>query len=225
MTAAPGGGTTQEQRMARARKAQGARDAQQRAALAEESARLMSEHGIRDYRQAVRKAAARLGINDQAMLPAAEEVDQALRERQRLFSGGEQIDALLERRRVAVDAMRFLAEFSPRLVGAVLDGTADRHSPVELHLFSDDPDAVIRFLHEHGIPHTVGSRALQIEAGRSERVPLHAFAADGIEVELLVLGGDRLRQPPLEPGGERRQARASLAALQQMLQDGANGPA
>jgi hypothetical protein len=211
--------------MARARKAQGARDAQQRAALAQESARIMSEQGIHDYRQAVRKAAARLGVNDQAALPAADEVERALREHQRLFAGDRQRNALLERRRAAVGAMRFLADYSPRLVGAVLDGTADQYSAVQLHLFSDDPDAVIRFLHEHSIPHTVGSRALQIEAGRSERVPLHAFVADGIEFELLVLGRERLRQAPLEPGGERRQARASRAAVQQLLQDdGGNDP-
>jgi len=33
--------------------------------------------------------------------------------------------------------MRYLREFEPRLVGAVLSGTATEHSEVQLHLFAD----------------------------------------------------------------------------------------
>jgi hypothetical protein len=206
--------------MARARKPQGSRDAQQRALLAQESARIMVEQGVGDIRLALRKAAARHGVHDPAALPRADEIEEALREHQRLFGHSDRDDALHARRLAAAEAMRFLQGFQPRLVGAVLEGTADRHSPVQLHLFSDDPDAVIRFLHEHDIPHRTGARNLHPQHGRSETVPLHAFAADGIDFELLVLPLDGLRQAPLGPGGERRQARASLAALQRLLQAG-----
>jgi hypothetical protein len=209
--------------MGRAGKAQGGREAQQRALLAQESARIMAAEGTGDYRLALRKAAIRLGVNDQAALPGADEIQQALHEHQRLFGGGVADDALLARRRAAGEAMQFLDRFQPRLVGAVLDGTADRHSPVQLHLFSDDPDAVTRFLHEHDIPHRTGARRLQVERGRSDTVPLHAFVADGIDFEMLVLPLDGLRQAPLEPGGERRQPRASLAVLQRMLQSARPG--
>ena len=40
-----------------------------RRAVAEEAARLMSEHGIGDFLQAKRKAADRLGVHDVAALP------------------------------------------------------------------------------------------------------------------------------------------------------------
>jgi hypothetical protein len=210
--------------MARARKAQGGREAQQRTLLAQETARIMVEQGIGDYRLALRKAAARHGVQDQAALPAADDVEQALHEHQRLFGNGSvRADALLAQRRAAAEAMRFFAGFQPRLVGAVLDGTADRHSTVQLHLFSDDPDAVTRFLQEHDIPHRTGARRLQVDRGRSDTMPLHAFVADGIDFELLVLPLDGLRRAPLEPGGERRQARASLAALQRLLQSPGSG--
>ena len=53
--------------------------------IAQEAARLMSEHGIRDFHHAKRKAAERLGIADTQSLPRNAEIEQALREHQRLF--------------------------------------------------------------------------------------------------------------------------------------------
>ena len=120
--------------------------------VAQEAARLMSEHGIRDFHHAKLKAAERLGILETQALPRNLEIEQALREHQRLFLADSQPQLLRQRRAAAVDAMRFLAAFEPRLVGAVLEGTADAHSAICLHVFSDDPDAVEQFLRELGVP-------------------------------------------------------------------------
>ena len=49
-----------------------------RRAVAEEAARLMSEHGIGDFLQAKRKAAERLGVDDVAALPKNTEIEAAL---------------------------------------------------------------------------------------------------------------------------------------------------
>src|ERR1700727_175312 len=56
-----------------------------RRALAQEAARIMAEHGIEDFLQAKRKAADRLGVNDVAVLPKKEEIEDALRGDHRLF--------------------------------------------------------------------------------------------------------------------------------------------
>ena len=54
--------------------------------LAEEAARLISEHGIQDFALAKRKAAERLGVRAQAgALPSNEEIQERLIERQRIF--------------------------------------------------------------------------------------------------------------------------------------------
>ena len=121
-----------------------------RVLIAQEAARLMSEHGIRDFHRAKLKAAERLGILDTQALPRNHEIEQALREHQRLFQAESQPRLLQQRREAAVEAMRFLQAFEPRLVGAVLEGTADTHSAICLHVFSDDPEAVGLYLHEHG---------------------------------------------------------------------------
>ncbi len=198
----------------------GSRDAAQlRATLAQHCARLIADEGIRDYRRAIRKAAERYGVRDEALLPDAAEIDQALRTHQRLFAADRQADALRLRRESALEAMRFLAPFEPRLVGPVADGTADRHSPVTLHLFSDDADAVTLFLTEQHIPHRRSARRLRYAGDRAIEYPLLGFVADDIEFELLVLPRDGLREAPLDRAAERPVARLGRAALQRLLDD------
>ena len=56
-----------------------------RLALAQEAARVMAEHGIRDFLAAKRKAAERLGVVDNSVLPKNTEIEAALAQYQRLF--------------------------------------------------------------------------------------------------------------------------------------------
>lgn len=194
------------------------RDPHLRTRVAQEAARLLVEQGLTDPRQALRKAAERLGVRDEAAWPRADEVEAALREHQRLFRGPAQQQALELRRRAALQAMRFFAAFEPRLVGGVLDGTADEHSAVELMLFSDDPDAVIRALHEHDIPHRTSARRLRFEReAPPQACPLHSFVADRIDFRLTVLPRDALRQAPLDSAGERPLEWGSTAVVERLL--------
>jgi hypothetical protein len=196
-----------------------AHDRQQRNRLrvAQEAARLMSEHGIRDFHHAKLKAAERLGIVDTQALPRNQEIEDALRERQRLFDGDSQPVQLKVRREAAVEAMRFLGRFEPRLVGAVLEGTADAHSAVCLHVFSDDLDAVTLFLREHGVPAELQARRLRTSRDEQADYPVLLFAADGLPFDLTVLPRDALRQAPLDRIDEKPMRRASLAAVEELL--------
>jgi hypothetical protein len=193
------------------------RTRERRRRLAHEAARLMAEGGFRDYHQAKLKAAERLGIHDDASLPRNREIEEALREYQRLFVGESQQQAVRVRREAAVRAMDFLAAFSPRLVGPVLEGTADSSSPVHLHLYSDDAGAVPHFLDEHRIPADARSRHLRLDRERSEDFPVWVFSAEELTFDLTVLPEDALRQAPLSAVDERPVKRASLSGLQQLL--------
>lgn len=193
------------------------RSHQLRRRVALEAARLISEHGIRDYHQAKLKAAQRLGLGDDQWLPRNREIEDALREHQRLFQSESQPRALRERREAAAEAMRFLARFEPRLVGAVLEGTADVHSAVSLHVFCDSPEDVAVFLHERGIPFEQRTRTLRTDRQHDAEFPVLLFAAESIAMDLTLLPRDALRQPPLDRIDERPMHRASLASLEAML--------
>lgn len=190
---------------------------ERRALIAQEAARLMQESGLRDYGAAKRKAAGRLGFRADAGLPDNTEVERALRERLALFGGDAQAQRLRSLREAAVEAMTFLARFQPRLVGAVLDGTADEHSPVCLHLFADGPDEVGHFLDEHRIPFDRSDRRLRLDPRRDALVPAYTFLAGEARFDLTVLPLDGLRQAPLDRSGERPMARASLAQARELL--------
>jgi len=194
-----------------------------RVRIAQEAARLMSEHGIRDFHHAKLKAAERLGILDTQALPRNLEIEQALREHQRLFLADSQPQLLRQRREAAIEAMRFLAAFDPRLVGAVLEGTADAHSAVCLHVYSDDPDAVIIYLREHGVPFDTQTRRLRYSRDDQPEYPVLLFAADELPFDLTVLPRDALRQAPLDRADDRPMRRASLSQVRLLLEEDPDG--
>ena len=192
---------------------------ERRQQLATEAARLMVEGGIRVFHLAKRKAAQRLGIVDDASLPRNSEIEAALREHQRLFLGDRQQTELQRRREAALPALEFFQHFQPRLVGPVLDGTADAHSPVSLHLHSDDADAVPRWLDEHGIPAHPRSHRLRLDHERDIDAPAWLFSAEGLEFDVTVLPQDSLRQAPLSGVDGKPMQRASLRQLRLLLAD------
>jgi hypothetical protein len=203
--------------MHRARQHAETRIHERRTRLAQEAARLMAVGGIRDFHQAKLKAAERLGIHDDASLPRNREIEDALREYQRLFQGDATADALHRRREAALHALEFFAAFDARLVGPVLEGTADANTPVALHLYSDDAGAVARSLEERGIPAEARGRRLRLDRERDFDAEVWLFAADGIAFDLTVLPRDTLRQAPLSPIDEKPMRRASLAQLRALL--------
>ncbi|HIE5650377.1 TPA: hypothetical protein ACXNQV_002236 [Stenotrophomonas maltophilia] len=203
--------------MHRARQHATTQTRERRHRLAHEAARLMAEGGIRDFHQAKLKAASRLGIHDDASLPRNVEIEDALREYQRLFAGPQHGNELQRRREAALRALEFLHAFAPRLVGPVLDGTADANSPVQVHLHSDDPEAVHRFLDEQGIPAESRVRRLRLDRERSLDVPVWVFSAEDLTFDLAVLPYDALRQAPLSPVDEKPMRRASQGQLRELL--------
>lgn len=186
--------------------------------LARTAARLMAENHIDDFHHAKRKAAAQLGIHSPALLPDNSEIEQALRDYRRLFRDDAQHQALLHtQRQAALQAMRFFQAFEPRLTGATLEGYADTHSAICLHLHCDTPETVSIFLNEHGIPAQSRMRRIRLDRQHSADVDVWTFTADQSAFELVVLPLSALRQPPLTEGDNHPPNRASLAQLQKML--------
>jgi hypothetical protein len=193
-----------------------ARRRARRQRIAFEAARLMATQGVRDSAEAARRAARQLGEDAAHGLPEHTQVLDQLREYQRLFQRDTQPQALRARREAALQAMQFLAAFEPRLVGAVLDGSADANTPVSLQVFSDDPEAFARLLAEQGWPVTTFDQRLRPRRGQAERFPAWRFLADGLPFEIVALPMALLRQAPLAADG-RPMARASAAALREKM--------
>jgi hypothetical protein len=194
-----------------------ARTQQIRQRIAQEAARIMSHSGSRNFLQAKRKAAQALGVSDARHMPANWEVEQALAAYQRLFLGDSQPDRLRELRRTALQAMHTFRAFSPRLVGPVLEGTADQHSEVNLHLFAEAVEEVGTFLLDRRIPWVLSDRRLRLAGGEHERCPEYRFVAGEVPMALTVFSGVGRRQVPLSPVDGRPMRRAGIAELEALL--------
>ena len=191
-----------------------------RRALAQEAARLMAEHGIRDYLVAKRKAAERFGVSEgaAATLPKNSEIECALAEYQRLFGGESHLSVLSAQRRAALAAMRCLGEFSPRLVGAVLAGTATEHAEVQLHLFADRAESVTLKLLDRGMAHEVTERRVRFDADHVRAFPGVRFEMEEQSIEATVFPTDGIRQAPVSPVDGRPMRRASALEVETLLQ-------
>ena len=188
--------------------------------LAQEAARIIVDQGIRDYRVAKIKAAERLGFNDRGSLPGNAEIEFAVSEHLTLFGGGEHADFLRQLREVAVSAMEMLASYTPRLVGPVLNGTADDHSAVNLHLFADSPELVAMELDGRGISYRPFDRRLRAHRNRKTTADVFAafeFMHEHAAVEATVFPVDGIRQAPISPIDGKPMRRADLKAVRALL--------
>jgi hypothetical protein len=205
----------------RERRPPAAQSSEHRRRIAFEAARLMATLGLSDTRDAARRAARALGDSAAHDLPEHAEVLAQLREYQRLFKRDTQPSALRRRREAALEALSFLSGWDAVLVGPVLDGSADAHSPVALQVFDDDPDAFARFLADQGWPAEPASLSLRVRRDRSDTFTAWRFVADGVPFEVVSLPRSLQRQAPLGPDG-RPMARAGIAALRALLAEDAS---
>ncbi|NBB93873.1 MAG: hypothetical protein GVY32_11985 [Gammaproteobacteria bacterium] len=198
-----------------------ARNNRIRQEIAAEAARIIATEGQRSYLAAKEKAARRVGASTRTNLPSNAEVEQALREWQHLYGGAEHEHTLFELREAAASAMRFLAEFRPRLVGPVLEGTADEHSRISLHVFADDPDAVVHFLMERHVPFSQETRRIRWHDGSGRDLEIIVIEGGGHAVELIQMIGPDARQAPPSPIDGRTQRRAGLTEVERLAADSA----
>lgn len=185
--------------------------------VAAEAARIMATEGQRNYRSAKQKAAQRIGVSSRLALPSNKEVESALRDYQGCYGGEQHYRHLEKLRETALRVMRALEPYCPRLVGPVLEGTADRHSRVSLHLFNDPPDAVAMHLAEQGLTYRQEERKIRWHDGGHRVIPLLVTDADGVVVELALFNYIDLRQSPPSPVDGRPQKRAPLAEVECLL--------
>jgi len=206
-----------------------------RVELAAAAARLIAEEGC-DYMQAKRRAAHEiLGDDRRALLPENAEVERELRRYLQLFEADSHPRLLAALRTLAAEAMQRLVDFDPHLIGAVLNGTATRHSDIHLQLFVDSAKDVEVHLMNAGIdfdvdegdaderPAAFERLSFMLPARASDLPPelrqvgvhLHVFPRDAIRVA----SRQRDRTACAEMHPTEAAGRANLAAVRRLIAD------
>lgn len=157
--------------------------------IAQEAARLMYEEGVREYRDAKRKAAHRYGSGRGpvlgACLPSNAEIHQELQRLLGLYEPEVLPQRLLDLRLLALKYMDLLEPFRPYLVGSVLSGVVSSKSDIDLHLFADSVEEVEDYLQNRGL--AFESELVTVRKGSEFRDYPHIYLLeDEVEIECSV---------------------------------------
>lgn len=193
------------------------KDLQMRQRIAQESARIMAESGIRDFLTAKRKAAVQLGATDTRNMPNNAEIEQAAIDYQRLFSPDNQQESLSQLLKAALEAMEFFERFQPRLVGPLLSGIVSEHAGLELHLFTEPSEEVTFFLIDNSIPYEHKNRRVRHSPDTYREYPGYKFLAGEVVVDLTVFPHSSIRQPALSPVDGRPMQRAAIGNVRSLI--------
>ena len=181
------------------------------------AARLLAEGFIQDYHQAKLKAVKSLGLSDSVDLPSNEEVEAELKLQQSMLDTSSHEKLIRSMRIQALEAMQEFEEYTPRLTGPVLDGTATQYSPIEIQVFSDSPkDMVIKLL-DLQVPFETEDRKIRLSKINTQLVPVYCFGMGEYDLELTSLEPNSIRQSPLSPINGLPMERASIKKLKNML--------
>jgi len=187
--------------------------------LAQEAARILIDSGSRDFALAKRKAAEHLSALDTRQMPSNREIEEAVAEYQRLFRSDSQPRHLQQLREDAYSAMQFFQDFSPRLVGPVLSGTADINTPVSLHVFTDTPEEISLLLMERQIPFETGEKRLRLREDSYQNFPTVSFLVGHNRIEVIIFPVSKRVPTPLSPVDGRPVQRASMDVVEGLLSE------
>jgi hypothetical protein len=189
-----------------------------RQVVAQEAARIIVTQGVRDYRLAKQKAAERLGAIGRGSLPGNAEIEAAVADHLQIFNGEVHQDLLRLMRTAALSAMELLSNFSPRLVGPVLAGTADEYSSVNLHAFADSPEMLAMEIGDMGIQFRSYERRLKTRHGQVEMFAGFEFNHQNEMIQATVFPIDGIRQAPMSPIDGKPMKRADKNTVQELLE-------
>lgn len=141
-----------------------------------------------------------------------------MREHRSLFQP-RQFEQLTAQRRIALEAMRTLAAFRPRLLGSLVDGDGALDH-ITLLLQADSVESVIHVLQDHHIPWRSDERTLHHASGQRLAHPALCFEAGGSSLALIIAPPHLRSDPPRDPLDGRRLALLDSAELAALLAAG-----
>jgi len=190
-----------------------------KAEIAAAAAYLIAEEGL-DYASAKRKAYTRVTggrghrVSHEA-LPSNEDLEQAVRDYQSIFQSEHQPARCSTLRKKALELMRLLAEFSPMVTGAIVNGTAGEHSDIHLQCFVDNAKALGIFL----LNQNIKSDAASLPHNRKGQPPVEALVIQWMgELAVIAVYPEVDARGARRPDATGRLQRLDCAGLEALLQ-------
>ena len=151
--------------------------------IAKEAAILLYTGQEKEYKQAKIRAAKNLGVK---ILPSNREVAEELDRLAQELEGEEREKRLIEMRKTALQTMKALKKFNPRLIGSVWRGTANKNSDIDILILHDKPEQIIATLENAGFSIRRTERQTTEKMGE-RKYSFHIFLeSSGYEIEIVV---------------------------------------
>lgn len=194
-----------------------------RGQIAQEAGRLMYEECVKEYFVAKRMAAKRiLGKStgrkhgrSPGNLPSNGEIQAALLEIASLAEGASRTRRLALMRLVALESMRALESFSPRLIGSVSTGHVRHGSDIDIQLFGDDIDELRHCLYCLGWYYQ--EKRVTIAKFGEIREYLHFYIDEVFDLELTIYPSRELRFVPRSSTDGKRIQRLKIHDLEILI--------
>jgi hypothetical protein len=194
-----------------------------RQSLAREAARLMYEEGVKQYLDAKYIAAKRLlgRGGDKKMryhpkdLPSNGEIQTAMRTLIQFTEGELSQQRLFAMRVIALEIMKELVDFKPRLIGSVSTGHVHYGSDIDLHVFTDNIEEIEFYLNKLGW--IFKTKQVTIRVGGKYKEYTHIYSERIFMIELSVYSNEesRIRQRSSTDG--KPIIRLKVKALEKLL--------
>jgi predicted nucleotidyltransferase len=164
-----------------------------RKAIAVDAAKLMYEGAEKEYFSAKRKAARRYGVKFKYQpqdLPSNREIKDQVQLLAEMFEGENRYLRLTAMRYQALEIMKILKSFHPKLIGSVLKGSIRKGSDIDIHVFSDSLYGITMLLEDEGYPCEVERKKVIKHNQEREFVHVH-LDIDGQDIEITVYSADK----------------------------------
>jgi len=160
--------------------------------VAREAATLLYTSQEKEYKQAKKRAAKTLGAR---VLPSNVEVAKELDNLADEVEGSARQERLHHMRRQALQIMKALTDFHPRLIGSVWRGTAHKDSDIDIVTFSSQPTTVLHKLEHEGFKalKTEWQSAPKLDK-REKSFHIYLELPSGNEAEVVVRSLERRNQ-------------------------------
>ncbi|MCW4008766.1 MAG: nucleotidyltransferase domain-containing protein [Candidatus Bathyarchaeota archaeon] len=152
--------------------------------VAQEAAALLYFGAEKEYKQAKVKAAKTLGVH---FLPSNFEVAVELDRLAEALEGPVRKERLISMRIEALKIMKILRDYCPLLIGSVWRGTIRRESDIDIAVYHDVPDEILRILRENGVKVTKTEWITTTKKGKPEEsYHIYAETSSKQRVEIVV---------------------------------------
>lgn len=183
--------------------------------LAQEAAKIIATEGVRDYQQAKRKACERIGNSHYGSLPSNFEIERAISSFHKTFLLNHDV-ILKDLRNIALTIMKWFAQFSPYLVGPVLDGTANASTPISIHVSCDAVEEVVEIVQSREIDSRIEERRFKL-SNDFYYLPTLIFCYQDCELAVTIFTLRQQHQHPKSKSQNRTMQRMNINALVNLL--------